>query len=100
MESILYFKGKSQVYNIWLSLVGKMQEKLNRKRRKAILMGNFSRESTLYFNKSQVYNIWLISVEIIAGEARLKWGKRDNHGLISTGNSTFTIFGLSQWEKF
>ena len=27
-------------------------------------------------------------------------GKGDNQGLISTGNSTFIIFGLHQWEKF
>ena len=27
-----------------------------------------------------------------------QWERRDNQGLISTGNHTFTIPGLSQWE--
>ena len=29
-----------------------------------------------------------------------QWERRDNQGLISMENSVFTIFGLSQWEKF
>ena len=44
-----------------------------------ISIGNVSRASILHFNgRSQVYNIWLISVEMIAGEAGLNRGKRDD----------------------